>query len=257
MPRRYEETAARSRPAKRLRGIRYSVLRTQYPVPSTQSRPPCAIQPIPRRNARVPNFKERLLLRGATFLQSLFGCRGKNCFGILMYHRVAEVIPGIPEPTWNVTPQRFQEQLRGLLDRGFEAWPLRKVLEFHQAEKPIPRQAFAVTFDDGYECVYTQAWPILKKLHLPATLFLSTAYLDSLDPFPCDDWRAAGEPHVPRDSWQPLTTDQCREMQAGGLIELAAHTHTHDDFRGRPADLRIDHGRAARGTSAGDRSCRA
>jgi peptidoglycan/xylan/chitin deacetylase (PgdA/CDA1 family) len=29
-------------------------------------------------------------------------------------------------------------------------------------------------------------------------------------------------------------------MQADSLIELAAHTHTHDDFRGRPEDLRLD-----------------
>jgi hypothetical protein len=45
---------------------------------------------------------------------------------------------------------------------------------------------------------------------------------------------------VPLESWRPLTTDQCRDMQSGGLIELAAHTHTHDDFRQRPDDLRVD-----------------
>jgi peptidoglycan/xylan/chitin deacetylase (PgdA/CDA1 family) len=29
-------------------------------------------------------------------------------------------------------------------------------------------------------------------------------------------------------------------MQAGGMIELAAHTHTHDDFRYRPSELESD-----------------
>ena len=216
-----------------------SALTAQYPVPSTESLPR-AIQPVAGRPSRVPGFKERLLLRGATFLQSLFGCRGKDCFGILMYHRVTNIIPGVPEPTWNVTPQRFQEQMRGLLARGFEAWPLQRVLEYEQDRKSIPRQTFVVTFDDGYECVHSQAWPILKLLHIPATVFLATAYLDSAEPFPCDDWLAAGDEHVPADSWRPLTTDQCREMQASGLIELAAHTHTHDDFRERPEDLRLD-----------------
>jgi peptidoglycan/xylan/chitin deacetylase (PgdA/CDA1 family) len=153
---------------------------------------------------------------------------------------VTDIFPGIPEPTWNVTPRRFEEQLKGLLDRGFEAWPLRKVLEFRQAAKPIPRSAFVVTFDDGYECVHSQAWPILKRLSVPATIFLATAYLDTAEPFPCDDWLAAGSDKVPADSWRPLTTEQCRRMQASGLVELAAHTHTHDDFRGRPDDLWLD-----------------
>jgi peptidoglycan/xylan/chitin deacetylase (PgdA/CDA1 family) len=216
-----------------------SPLLTPYPVPST-SPPPRAIQPVPRRPSRVPGFKERLLLRGVTILQNLLGCRGKDRFGILMYHRVTDIILGAPEPTWNVTPERFQSQLRGLLVRGFEAWPLRKVLEYRQAKKSIPRRAFVVTFDDGYQCVHSRAWPILAQFNIPATIFLSTAYLDSCAPFPCDDWLAAGEASVPADSWQPLTTEQCREMQTSGLVELAAHTHTHDDFRGRPDELRLD-----------------
>ena len=217
----------------------YSVPSTQYSVPSTEI-PLGTIRPIPRRPARVPGFKERLILRGSAFLQNLFGCRGTDRFGILMYHRVTDVIHGVPEPTWNVTPRRLEQQLAGLLHRGFEAWPLRNVLELHQAGEPIPRQVFAVTFDDGYECVHTRAWPILQRLQIPATIFLSTAYLDSGEPFPCDDWLAAGSDRVPTQSWRPLTTQQCRQMQASGLIELAAHTHSHDDFRGRPEALRVD-----------------
>ena len=198
------------------------------------------VAPVARRPARVPGVKERLMLQSATFLQSLFGCRGKDCFGLLMYHRVTDIVPGVPQPSWNVTPQRFEEQLTGLLSRGFEAWPLREIVNLHEAGCSIPRGAFAVTFDDGYECVYTRAWPILQRLQIPATIFLSTAYLDSREPFPCDDWLAAGDDRVPTDSWRPLTTAQCREMQAHSLIELAAHTHTHDDFRGRPEGLRLD-----------------
>lgn len=157
-----------------------------------------------------------------------------------MYHRVIDIFHGIPEPTWNVTPRRFEEQLAGLLARGFEPWPLRKVLEFEHAGKPVPRQSFVVTFDDGYECLHSWAWPILQRLKVPATIFLATAYLDSREPFPSDDWLAAGSAKVPADSWRPLTTEHCREMQAGGLIELAAHTHTHEDFRCKPNDLRLD-----------------
>ena len=51
---------------------------------------------------------------------------------------------------------------------------------------------FAITFDDGFENNYVNAWPVLKELNLPATIFVATKYLDSDVPFPFDDWSAAG-----------------------------------------------------------------
>jgi peptidoglycan/xylan/chitin deacetylase (PgdA/CDA1 family) len=157
-----------------------------------------------------------------------------------MYHRVVGATVGLPEPTYNVSPVRFAAQLQGLLWRGFEPWPLRKVLDFHLAGRPIPRLAFVVTFDDGFDNVYESAWPVLRRLNIPATVFLATAYLDSLEPFPMDNWLMAGSTRVPAGSWRPLTTAHCREMQSSGLIELAAHTHTHQDFRGRPVQFSED-----------------
>lgn len=166
--------------------------------------------------------------------------RGGRQFGILMYHRVTDLVPGQPEPTWNVTPARFREQLTGLLQRGFQAWPLRKVLEYRRRHWLLPPRVFVVTFDDGYANNLTQALPILAELKVPATFFLATAFLGKSEPFPFDDWAAKGSPAVPADSWQPLSLNQCRELQASGLIELAAHTHTHQDFRGRLDDFRND-----------------
>lgn len=187
------------------------------------------------RNARL-----RALCGAATFLSRLRGMRSGPGFGILMYHRVTDPVPGKPTPTWNVTPERFQEQIGGLLKRGYEPWPLRYALDHHRKGLPIPRKAFVITFDDGYANVYQHAFPVLKRLKAPATIFLATAYLDSESPFPCDDWPVTGASDVPAEAWQPLTTDQCLEMQQSGLIELGAHTHTHQDFRGRPEALRED-----------------
>jgi peptidoglycan/xylan/chitin deacetylase (PgdA/CDA1 family) len=166
--------------------------------------------------------------------------QGGRRFGILMYHRVTDAVAGQPEPTWNVTPARLREQLGGLLQRGFQACPLRRVLEYRRRRLPLPRRVFVVTFDDGYANNFTQALPILTELKVPATIFLATAYLSTGEPFPFDDWAAKGSADVPADAWQPLSLAQCREIQASGLIELAAHTHTHQDFRGRLNVFRED-----------------
>jgi peptidoglycan/xylan/chitin deacetylase (PgdA/CDA1 family) len=133
-----------------------------------------------------------------------------------------------------VTPPRFHEQLRGLLTLGYQPWPLRKVLDLSRAGQPIPTRTFVVTFDDGYENVYRQAWPILRELGVAGTVFLATAYLDSTAPFPFETWSAAGSSDVSIESWKPLTYEQCAEMLSSGLIELGCHTHTHAFFRDRP-----------------------
>jgi peptidoglycan/xylan/chitin deacetylase (PgdA/CDA1 family) len=97
-----------------------------------------------------------------------------------------------------------------------------------------------VTFDDGYESVFHYARPVLLELGIPATVFLATAYVDYDGPFPFDDWAEAGSNRVPAHAWRMMSLAQCRELADGKLIELGAHTHTHRDFRGQPADLAAD-----------------
>jgi peptidoglycan/xylan/chitin deacetylase (PgdA/CDA1 family) len=157
-----------------------------------------------------------------------------------MYHRVVNAVPGLAPPTWNVCPTCFRSQLRGLLRRGFQAWSLNKVLFHRDQGLSIPRKVFVVTFDDAYECVFTNALPILKELRVPATIFLATQFLDSQEPFPSDDWSGKGSSQAPPESWRPLSVAQCKTMLESGLIEIGAHTHSHGDFRNKPVALAND-----------------
>ena len=157
-----------------------------------------------------------------------------------MYHRVTEHVQGVEAPTLNVTPQQLRRQLAGLLARGFVALPLKELIQARHESRAIPAGAFAVTFDDGYENNFTHARPILKELNVPATIFVATKYLDSDRPFPFDDWSATGSSRVPASAWRPMSTSQCREIVAEGLIELGAHTHSHERFLGRPEEFRRD-----------------
>jgi peptidoglycan/xylan/chitin deacetylase (PgdA/CDA1 family) len=173
-------------------------------------------------------------------LSLLLPGRSAGRFGILAYHRVTPRPGPGPAPTWNVTPRNFRAQLAGLLGRGYRPWPLRRALEHSRAGRPTPPGTFVVTFDDGYENVYRHAWPVLRELRVPATVFLATSYLDRETPFPFDDWPPAGSPGVPPESWRPLSTAQCAALLRDGLVELGTHTHTHSAFRGRPEALYHD-----------------
>jgi len=87
-----------------------------------------------------------------------------------MYHRVAE----LPVDPWTyaVTPQRFALQLeflrseRQIVPMGWLAQKLR--------EGKSPRNAAAITFDDGYTDVFHSALPILLQQSCPATVFVTT-----------------------------------------------------------------------------------
>jgi peptidoglycan/xylan/chitin deacetylase (PgdA/CDA1 family) len=210
---------------------------TRCPIPDTRS-----LFPAEKRALRktVEDAGLRAAGRLAAGLHALFGSRAGDHVGILTYHRVAAQVRGLPAPLHNVAPERFREQLTGLLRRGFNVWPLRRILDEATQGRTIPARTIAITFDDGFETVFTRAWPILRELQVPATVFLNTAYLDSSEPFPFDTWGLEWYRRAPQETYRPLTTNQCRELQAGGLVELGAHTHTHQDFRDSPERFRED-----------------
>lgn len=170
----------------------------------------------------------------------VLGHRDEQQLGILVYHRVHPPVPGVPRPTMNVTPQQFEKQIVGLLRRGYQVWPLQQVLQARAAGRSLPPKVVVITFDDAFGSVYQYAWPIMQKLGVPSTVFISTAYLDREAPFPFDPWGCQNRDELPAVAYRPLTTAQCHAMTASRLVEIAPHTHTHEDFRGRPQAFQRD-----------------
>ncbi|MGY3038762.1 peptidoglycan/xylan/chitin deacetylase (PgdA/CDA1 family) [Rhodanobacter sp. TND4EL1] len=108
---------------------------------------------------------------------------------ILAYHRVMP----LPDPATfdfdleliSTSPERFREQMR-LLKQHFRPMRLGDVAAMLDAGKPLPPDAVVVTFDDGYDDNYRNAYPILRELGIPATFFVSTGHIDSGRPFAYD-----------------------------------------------------------------------
>jgi peptidoglycan/xylan/chitin deacetylase (PgdA/CDA1 family) len=96
-----------------------------------------------------------------------------------MYHRIlaprkAEVI----EPGMYVTPQTFCKHI-SFLKNHFRIIPISEAISRDRnhfpgkPEKPL----CALTFDDGWRDFYDNAFPILKKYEIPATVFLPTDFI--------------------------------------------------------------------------------
>ena len=119
---------------------------------------------------------------------------------ILLYHRVAEQ----GDPAITVSPRAFRRQAEQLVQTE-RVVSLGKWLETEGEDGQRIRRPVMVTFDDGDANIYTEAFPILQRYHLPATLFMVT------------DW--AERPGF-------VTWSHLREMAKAGWT-IGSHTKSH------------------------------
>jgi peptidoglycan/xylan/chitin deacetylase (PgdA/CDA1 family) len=98
---------------------------------------------------------------------------------ILMYHEVSEV----PErskkirstnPTYSLSVNNFHEQMQYIHENTYQALSLKELMDSlrHNHQKGV-----VITFDDGFANNYTNAFPILKKFGLIATIFVVTDFV--------------------------------------------------------------------------------
>jgi peptidoglycan/xylan/chitin deacetylase (PgdA/CDA1 family) len=131
---------------------------------------------------------------------------GYQIVPILCYHNLAEHAKG----RLLLAVSSFQEQMRYLKANGYRIISLGDFLQFIRLDRQLPQKAVVLTFDDGYKSFKEYAYPVLKELGFPATLFVYTDYV------------GAGRNAL---SWQDL-----KELSAAGF-EVHAHTKTHGDLR--------------------------
>lgn len=100
---------------------------------------------------------------------------------ILMYHCIldsANKEKGYFQPGLIVSQQVFDRQM-SYLARNHNLLSLEQLIEIFKNNKPIPKRTVVITFDDGWGDNYLYAYPILKKHRVPATIFLSTDFVDT------------------------------------------------------------------------------
>ena len=97
---------------------------------------------------------------------------------ILMYHRVCSPGEGVQDYSPNgisVTPSEFRMQMQ-FLRRHYDIVPLDRVVAAVRGEQPLTPAMCAITFDDGWRDVYQHAYPVLRELSIPATIFLTPGF---------------------------------------------------------------------------------
>ena len=103
--------------------------------------------------------------------------RLKSTARILYYHRVNDD----GDPFCPATPTSVFEQQMRFIARNYKVVSLTELLGRIETG-PRPEPLLAITFDDGYGDNFEQAFPILQRYGLPATIFLTTGTIDTRRP---------------------------------------------------------------------------
>ncbi|MBU2512202.1 polysaccharide deacetylase family protein [bacterium] len=122
---------------------------------------------------------------------------------ILQYHHFGSETP----PSTSVTLEQFDQHLRYLEKNNFQVWDLEKSLSYIRDGIALPENCVAITIDDAYRSIYSEAYPRLKKRNWPFTVFVASEGVDQ------------------RHSIY-MTWEQMREMKQAG-VTFAAHSHSH------------------------------
>lgn len=131
---------------------------------------------------------------------------------ILIYHNFAENVDEKYLST-TVTPIEFENQIKGLLDKGYTAITFTNLYNYLKGREKLPPKPFIITMDDGYQSTYIYAYPILKKLKTPAAIFIIPDFIGKNTTMnPCITW------------------DESKEMEKSGLVEIQNHSLRHEYF---------------------------
>lgn len=135
---------------------------------------------------------------------------------ILMYHNIANPPAKGRLKGLYVSSSMFKFQMWYLKVAGFAVVPLHDIVDLTE-NNSLHKKIVALTFDDGYEDFYVNAFPVLKKYGYPATVFVVSDLVGTTNTW---DESSLGIRK------QLITWDKVRELSAHNVF-FGSHTRTH------------------------------
>lgn len=100
-----------------------------------------------------------------------------------LYHHIQSRESAVTkkQTTLTVYTDIFRQQMQYLKDKGYNIASMQDLVNFFDAGTPIPPKSVLLTFDDGYQDFYTDAYPILSGLGFKSTMFTVTGLVENPD----------------------------------------------------------------------------
>jgi peptidoglycan/xylan/chitin deacetylase (PgdA/CDA1 family) len=137
---------------------------------------------------------------------------------VLMYHRVGEA-HNAWEARYAIDPSAFAAHMHVLASRHYRAVGIDALVDWLEDGRELPPRSFLLTFDDGFVGVHDYAWPVLRELGWPFTVFLVAGLIGG-----SDEWTRTANPSGI--TYPLLDIGHVRAMQRGG-VSFHSHTVNH------------------------------
>jgi len=147
---------------------------------------------------------------------------------ILMYHSVSNAGRETVHPYYQTrtTPDVFAQHMQYLSDHGYSTIGLSETINYLNGLAPEGKLPVAITFDDGFEDFYTNAFPIMNRYGFRPTVYLPTDFI--------------GQSAREFKGSLCMTWDQIRELREVG-VEFGSHTVTHPQLNSlKPDKMRYE-----------------
>lgn len=144
----------------------------------------------------------------------------------MLYHKIDSPTPDVKIRGAYTTPARFERQLSYIKRHGYRFSTASRFVDHYLSEGRFPERTVCLTFDDGWKDNYVNAFPILKKLEIPATIFLVPMCIGE------NTTKVTAEGEGPREH---MSADDIRAMSHDG-IEFGSHSMNHRLFDQTPDD---------------------
>lgn len=128
---------------------------------------------------------------------------------IFVYHDIVDNEDEVKYDYMQTTDEKLEEQIKGLQAFGYHFISYEDLIQYNNGQKALPKKTCIITFDDGWDGVYTYAYPIAKKYNVPITSFIINNLIGTEGYF---DWK------------------QAKEMQDSGIVQIASHSLDHEKF---------------------------
>lgn len=127
---------------------------------------------------------------------------------VLCYHELNNQ-PAEGKDIWSISSSNFEGHIRYLQQEGYRFISYAEYEQFCRGQLTLPEKSVMLTFDDGYESFYKDAYPLLQKYKVPALLAIVTSWIEGQRPT----------------GLRPMVTwEQMREMEASGFVTIGSHT---------------------------------
>ena len=163
-------------------------------------------------------FSLLLLFNSSVFAEVAYA--SVQTFDVLSYHDVRDEVDGdLERETTTISTKNLARHFAWLQAHGYHPVSINDLIDAKIGKKLLPSKPVLLTFDDGYQSVYSRVYPLLKLYQYPAVSALVGSWLQVAE----GQSVQYGDEKLPREHF--LNAQQIKEMADSGLVEFVSHSY--------------------------------